>query len=150
MPPLKQLFTDLEALYQRVDKEISLLGAQCSQDGECCQFDRSDLSLFLTELEASYLVHQEGSPPKPLKEERCPYQDGSNCRARAGRPLGCRTYFCDPSLSRAISALYERFHAEIMALHERYRIPYLYRKLSDHTVFTTASLRSERSNKTAS
>lgn len=145
MPPVPQVFTDLEALYQRVDEEISLLGAQCSQDGECCRFDRSELSLFLTELEASYLVCQEGSPPAPLKEERCPYQEGSNCRARAGRPLGCRLYFCDANLSRPISALYERFHAEIMALHERHRIPYLYRKLSDHTVFSTASRRSERS-----
>jgi Fe-S-cluster containining protein len=27
---------------------------------------------------------------------QCPYQEGNRCTARTVRPLGCRTYYCDP------------------------------------------------------
>ncbi|MGB2797972.1 MAG: hypothetical protein WBD44_12040, partial [Phycisphaerae bacterium] len=46
-----------------------------------------------------------GGPDAPW---RCPYQEGDRCTARAGRTLGCRTYFCDPQ-ARARG---EEVHAE--------------------------------------
>ena len=127
-----KVLDDLAALYRRVASAVSPLGAQCRQDGDCCRFDRSGLSLFVTPLEVAYLVGHEGLPEASAEKGRCPYQEGDRCTAREGRPLGCRLYFCDPALSERISEIYEQFHRELIALHERHHVSYDYRDLVGH------------------
>ncbi|MEM7236169.1 MAG: hypothetical protein AAF517_28655, partial [Planctomycetota bacterium] len=48
------------------------------------------------------------------------------CVERERRPLGCRTYFCDPEYRDETEAVYEELHREIQSLAERYGIPYRY------------------------
>ena len=38
---------------------------------------------------------------------RCPYHVGGRCTAREGRPLGCRTYFCDTRTEDALAQTHE-------------------------------------------
>src|SRR5678816_2110155 len=58
---------------------------------------------------------------------RCPWYVDGLCRNRAGRPLGCRVYFCDPGWESEMPAVYERYHAELRAVHDRHGLPYRYR-----------------------
>lgn len=136
MPPEKQAFQALETLYRRVNEALQPQAFDCRRDGECCRFERSGHRLYVTRLEADYLVHCEGVPPAPARAGRCPFQEGDLCLAREGRPLGCRLYYCDPDRAEWIGEQYERFHEKIVALHQRFGIRYEYRPLPGHPVFT--------------
>jgi len=56
----------------------------------------------------------------------CPWLDGRLCGARLARPLGCRTYYCDPRAALWSEPLHESLHGRIRALHERFDIVYHY------------------------
>jgi len=60
------------------------------------------------------------------KQEGCPFQVEGLCTAREARPLGCRVYFCDPAAQAWQNALYEKYHARLQALHERFGLAYVY------------------------
>jgi hypothetical protein len=60
------------------------------------------------------------------KPEGCPYQAGGLCTAREARPLGCRVYFCDANAQSWQSAVYEKYHAKLQALHAAFGVPYEY------------------------
>jgi Fe-S-cluster containining protein len=124
-PALRPLHPDqLAAVYEvyaRVDAALESASASCRACGECCRFGPDRPVLFASALELGVLVASAGPPaaerPVALAEPggpdapwRCPYQEGPGCTARAGRPLGCRTYFCDPE-ARARG---EEVHAEAM------------------------------------
>lgn len=120
---MDRAFTTLRELYTRLDAELAMLAPACSACGNCCDFERAGHILYATELETRYAIAQ--SPPPPANDfSRCPYQDGSACTARAGRPLGCRVYFCEES--EALEALSTRLHEQLRALHTQYAIPYRY------------------------
>ncbi|MHC4985451.1 MAG: hypothetical protein ACYTFO_04770, partial [Planctomycetota bacterium] len=116
--------------YRAVDAEIARLGFTCMGGGTCCRFDIADHRLFVTTAELAYLL-AEGPAPQPARPQRCPYQVGPRCTARAARPLGCRVYFCSPRASQAINALYDRFHALISCLHNELDIDYQYVELGE-------------------
>lgn len=56
----------------------------------------------------------------------CPYLQGNLCGAHGVKPLGCRVYFCDATSQDWQHELTERALAEIRALHDRFRVPYVY------------------------
>jgi Fe-S-cluster containining protein len=56
----------------------------------------------------------------------CPFQVGGLCGVHAVRPLGCRTFYCDPTSTEWQNALYERHHAELRTLHDVLGVPYRY------------------------
>ena len=60
------------------------------------------------------------------KFEGCPYQVGGLCTARQGRPLGCRVYFCDENAQAWQSEVYEKYHAKLKAVHEKFGVAYRY------------------------
>jgi len=127
-------------LYARVDAALESASSSCRACGACCRFGPDRPVLFASALELGVLVASAGPPAAdrpvppggPDAPWRCPYQvaetsgdpgtgtaravagstgrEGSVCTARAGRPLGCRTYFCDPD-ARARG---EEVHAEAM------------------------------------
>jgi len=121
-PALRPLHSDqLAAVYEvyaRVDAALESASATCRACGECCRFGPDRPVLFASALELGVLVESAGPPAAerpvppggPDAPWRCPYQDGPVCTARSGRPLGCRTYFCDP----AARARGEEVHAEAM------------------------------------
>ena len=131
-PPHPDQLAAVYEVYARVDAALESASASCRACGECCRFGPDRPVLFASALELGVLVASAG-PPAPerpvtpgvapakrgfaLAEPggpdapwRCPYQEGPVCTARAGRPLGCRTYFCDPP-ARARG---EEVHAEAM------------------------------------
>jgi len=122
-PPLRPLAPDddaaLAAVYEGVEAALAPQAASCRACGECCRFGPDRPVLFASSLELAYLVASAGPPvPERLAAPggpdapwRCPYQvaktsgdstgrEGDRCTARAGRMLGCRTYFCEPSARR--------------------------------------------------
>ena len=122
---------ELRELYARVDAEIAARNPLCELSGRCCDFPRSGHRLYATEAEVAFAVEARGSIPAAASG-LCPWWVDGRCTNREGRPLGCRLYFCDPGWKDEMAAAYERWHAELKALHERHGLPYRY------VEFTTA------------
>ena len=109
-------FRRLAALYAAVDAEVAALRPTCVVSGRCCRFEEAGHELFATALEADYAAASHPEAPPPEAEGRCPYHVRGLCTAREGRPLACRTYFCDPRTSEALATVHERRLAEVRAI----------------------------------
>ena len=128
-------------LYQDLDAEISARQPVCRNRGACCRFDEYGHSLFVTALEAAYFLASHpaaadtGSPgyPAPLHQPPssalpggCPFQVNGLCTTRAGRPVGCRIFFCDPGSQHWQGPMSEVFLERLRRLHEELGVPYTY------------------------
>lgn len=115
----------LEAIYRRVDREIESTGVTCWLRSRCCDFEKSDHVLFASSVE---LDHVREGHPETFEPDGvlCPFWKDGLCVERDRRPLGCRTYYCDPAFSGRVEAIHERYHGEIRALADRFDVPYLY------------------------
>ena len=120
----------LAEIYRSVDAEIERLDLTCMGGGACCRFDIADHRLFATTAELAYLL-ADGPAPEAPRPQRCPYQMGPRCTARAARPLGCRVYFCAPAAPDAVNGLYDRFHRLICLLHNTLGVEYRYVELTE-------------------
>jgi len=118
---------ELAELYRRVDEEIAARRPRCELSGRCCDFPRSGQRLYATDLESSYALAAAGGSAPEAPSGSCPWYADGLCRNREGRPLGCRVYFCDPGWESQMPAVYERYHAELRALHEAHGLDYRYR-----------------------
>jgi len=120
----------LAGLYARLDDEIAAAGATCDACGLCCDFQRAGHRLYASTMELALLwsVRPAGADPPPSLQ--CPYQVEGACTARSRRPLGCRVHFCRPPSEQWCEQVYERYHRDIGALHERHDIPYRYVELT--------------------
>ena len=121
---------ELAALYARLDAEIAARNPRCELSGRCCDFPRSGHRLYATQPEVEY-ARRAGVAPPPVASGLCPWWVDGRCANRAGRPLGCRIYFCDPAWEPQMPAVYERYHAELRALHARHDLPYRYASFVD-------------------
>jgi len=119
---------ELQELYTALDEQISALSFECRRDGECCRFSRSGLRLFVTWLEAWYLF---ASAPEFEAGDDCAFQEGDICVRREQRALGCRAYGCDRDDEAQSAEIYETFHRQIGAIHEKYDLPYEYRDIRE-------------------
>jgi Fe-S-cluster containining protein len=129
--PRAALARDLAALYARVDAEVAAANPRCDVSGRCCDFPRSGQRLYATDLESAHAAAVAGGVPQGVAAGSCAWYQEGLCRSREGRPLGCRLYFCDPAWEDRMPPLYERYHAELKALHERHGLPYRYRLFVD-------------------
>jgi hypothetical protein len=121
---------DLRSIYAEAQREIESLPAlRCELSGRCCRFREADHELFLTRLEYEEMVAH-GGRPADRGDGACPWLADGLCTNREGRALACRTYFCSDEAEAA--RVTERGHRRIRALHERHRIPYVYRSLQEH------------------
>ncbi len=121
------------AVYGDVEAALGDGAATCRACGACCRFDRTRPVLFASLLEMALLL---GEPPpagadpidpgEPDAPWRCPYQVGDACTARERRPLGCRTYFCDPAARAEGEALYEGTLARLRAIAREAGVPWWY------------------------
>lgn len=117
---------ELRELYARVDAEIAARNPLCELSGRCCDFPRSGHRLYATEAEVDFAVQARGGAIPAVASGLCPWWVDGRCTNRDGRPLGCRLYFCDPGWKDEMTAAYERWHAELKALHARHGLPYRY------------------------
>ena len=103
----------------------------CVASGECCQFARHGHDLFVTGLEAALVTRRTG-PMEPTRARRaweqsvCAHLSGRSCAIHALRPLGCRTYFCDPRATHWHAELAESVHQQVRELHDAHALPYLF------------------------
>lgn len=152
MHPLLQLPPDARALASvwaqaafdpRVDTEIRAVHAACAAQvqarrplclasGACCHFERYGHRLYVTGLETAWTLRELGAAPSletvaaAAARGDCPFLVGSQCGAHAARPLGCRTYYCDPLAQHWQQDLSETLLARIRALHDACSLPYRY------------------------
>ncbi|MBL4771334.1 MAG: YkgJ family cysteine cluster protein [Planctomycetes bacterium] len=105
----EKAFEQLAALYEDLQKEIDAIGPACAMSGLCCRFEEADHELYAGGLETDYAVHCHPDAPEPEAPGRCHYHVKGMCTARKGRPLACRTYFCDESKEDACVDVHEVF-----------------------------------------
>ena len=127
-PPTAAAFPALAALYARLDAELAARNPRCELSGRCCDFPRSGHRLYASGLEADFAVAAAGGVVPDAPSGLCPWHVEGRCTQRRGRPLGCRVYFCDPAFADEMPHVYERFHAELRALHELHGLDYEYRE----------------------
>ncbi len=140
---------DLRRLYERLDGQVAARGPVCWVSGRCCQFDAYGHMLFVTGLEAAWVLRQTAQPPnasaEPARQTQpspaavadqatepapdvgaCPFQLNRLCCVHAVRPMGCRVFFCQHGTEDWQHELYERFLAELRGLHDEHELPYCY------------------------
>ena len=120
----------LEALYRALDKEAAELG-ECKACGRCCHFKTYGHRLYATYVEALYQVQRSGHPPRAFDDDTCGYQEGSECKAREGRVLGCRTFFCGRETAEA-RRIHEAALEGIKRITLEFGLPWRYRPLGEH------------------
>jgi Fe-S-cluster containining protein len=125
------------------DADIAARRPVCNASGRCCHFEAWGHRLYVTAAEVMHFarVHvAAGTTEKPGnaksvslpqffardEPEGCPYQVDNLCTAREARPLGCRVYFCDANNQSWQNDVYEKYHAQLKALHEAGGLPYRY------------------------
>jgi Fe-S-cluster containining protein len=120
---------ELDAVYAQLEAAVAAARPRCDASGRCCRFDEWDHTLFLTAPEAARLFAEPFPPGGEVARDRCPYQVGGLCAARARRPLGCRAYFCDPAWAEPMTDAMEAALAALRSWHERHGVPWDYRPL---------------------
>ena len=143
---VKRISGGVAGILAAADAEIAGRGAVCRGSGRCCHFEEWGHRLYVTTAELVHFVHahlaiaarqskignQETgitSLAQFLAEKDpggCPFQSGTLCTVRDSRPLGCRVYFCDRAAQAWQNDVYEKYHAQLRALHEQFKVPYRY------------------------
>jgi len=129
----------------------------CLASGVCCNFDRFGHRMYVSGLEAAFVVARidaarRARAANPLRildvdaargRGDCPYlvtrsgdpSGSAFCGEHEERPLGCRIFYCDRGADGRgdewQSDLYEAMHREIIALHEAVDAPYRYLEWRD-------------------
>lgn len=119
-------FARLEAIYAELEELLAAVRPVCIARGVCCRFEEADHVLYATGLETDYAAMKKPLAPAPEAEGRCPYHVGGMCTAREGRPLGCRTYYCDPTMQDALEATHERLLGDIRQIERDLDYPATY------------------------
>jgi Fe-S-cluster containining protein len=120
-------------VYERLHVEIDCRRPVCVASGRCCHFESYGHRLYVTTLELAVFrrdlrdVRPDLNAKRlPIVTDGCPLQSGRLCGVHAIRPFGCRIFFCDPTAADWQQEQYERFHAELKRLHQKFAIPYFY------------------------
>ena len=146
----------VEAFFVRARVRIAeVVRAQrpiCLSSGACCNFEKFGHRMYVSGLEAAFVVARidaarkarAANPLRVLDVEAargrgdCPYLvtrsgdpwGSAFCGEHEERPLGCRIFYCDRGAdgrgSEWQSDLYEAMHREVIVLHETVGAPYLY------------------------
>lgn len=132
---------EIRSIYAEVELAVAQERPICLASGHCCRFGEFGHDLFVTAIEAAWFMRNRApSPPdEGVRESRlpvlrmdsggsrsCPYLEDRLCGARTARPLGCRTFHCDPRAARWSGSLHETLHQRLRLLHDRIGIQYHY------------------------
>ncbi len=124
-------FARLEALYVELDAFVEGSHSVCIARGVCCRFEDAGHELFSTALEADYAAAQHPDAAPPEAPGRCPYHVAGRCTARAGRPLGCRTYFCDTRTTSVLEEAHEHFLRRVREIEREEGYPAAYARFPE-------------------
>ncbi len=118
---------DLERIYADLDAELPRHKFVCQASGDCCDFDAFGHRLYATTLEAEWFFRNSPRQRANANPKHCPaWGTDRLCKARTGRMLGCRTFFCSPSKSADPNEVYERFYRRVKDVHDRHGVPFRY------------------------
>jgi Fe-S-cluster containining protein len=141
LPETERFFRDART---RIAEEVRARRPICLASGACCRFEEYGHRMYLSGLEAAFVVSRidaarRARAANPLRildvtdarsRGDCPYLHGTHCGEHEERPLGCRIFFCDKGADGLgddwQSALYEETHRATIALHETLGVPYRY------------------------
>lgn len=151
-----KLVEAVAAILAEADADIAARRPVCVASGRCCRFEEYGHRLYVTAAEMVFfseiengkleMKKGEGMEKGELRMEKdgegrrvslrqffgaesprgCPFQVEGLCTAREARPLGCRLYFCDENAQSWQNEVYEKYHAKLRAVHERFGLPYRY------------------------
>jgi len=138
---MTRLFAKLLAIYDQCGKGTGAGGPSCRACGRCCEFAEHGHDLYLSSLEAAWMIFA-GGPPQKLRRRECPYFKHGRCGNRAGRALGCRTYFCGGDGPEA-RVLHEQALERIRKLSTGAEIPWRYDRI-DRALGAAARARGEK------
>jgi Fe-S-cluster containining protein len=126
-PSVRESVSQLMAsIYRDLDASIGQVQSTCQSCKKCCDFAKSGLNLFVTNLELAYFV-MNVPPVNEISAGRCPYLDANlGCSVREFRPIGCRTYFCTPPQGYDEQALYENAIGQVKRFIETHPLAYGY------------------------
>lgn len=122
----QEAFAQLEQLYADLDVEIAALKPRCEMSGLCCRFEEADHVLYATALETDYATAKHPTAPPPEAPGRCPHHVKGVCTAREGRPIGCRTYFCDGNTEDALLDVHEKYLQRLRGIERSLNYPAAY------------------------
>lgn len=120
---------EVERLYREVEAEINPHQDLCLLRGVCCDFRNCDHRLYASSIEVAYArdrLERRNAEISSSDPDLCPFWRDGRCEARAERPLGCRTYFCDPSWIGRGEEIYERYYARLRALSSQHGLEHSY------------------------
>jgi len=123
---MPSLHRDILGLYAELDAEIVRRHPHCNACGECCDFPKQGFVLYATSAEVGLVTANLPAPGAWDCAELCPFHQDGKCHNRAYRPVGCRTYFCDPKFSVPGPLTYTRFHERLKAIIAHHGHPYRY------------------------
>ncbi|MCB9849086.1 MAG: hypothetical protein H6817_00105 [Phycisphaerales bacterium] len=122
----------MDAYYAELDRAIADREPVCTNRGACCRFASYGHNLFVTAVELAYFLAKTPDPLlAPPDRSFCPYQQAGQCTARAGRPVGCRVYFCDRDAQDWQPGQTESALQELAKIGDRFDIPYVYVEWTD-------------------
>jgi len=118
-------FDDLLELYADLNREIAALALVCSQCGRCCNFVRNDYRLYASLPERALVAARHGTP-RLTPDGDCGFLRDGSCSIHPDRPLGCRTFFCDPAHKSREQDLYHEYQRRLRGMVERYGLEWEY------------------------
>lgn len=134
-------FEELSRLYNEVEAQIRAHSPVCELSSRCCRFREFGHDLFLTSLEHEFLLASGEPAVSPFSAgENCPWQaESGQCKARAGRPLGCRIFFCDPAWADTMPNVMENAMTTLRQISDRNQLQWDYRPLHKHLLESLAA-----------
>jgi hypothetical protein len=143
------LFDRLREIYAAADAAVAEAGPRCDASGRCCRFKEYGHTLFVSQIEADYLLAHAPPFAGPVSDAACPFQVENLCTAREPRPLGCRVYFCDPNYQEVGPQISEKYLGELKRLADKFDLGWRYAPLQlflrEHLGETKPALRFEDS-----
>lgn len=123
-----EIFDRVHEIYASADAAVAALGPVCESSGRCCRFTEYGHTLFLSDMEAEYLLATAPGYDR-VTPDGCPFQVDGLCTARDERPLGCRVYFCDPKFQEAMPVILEEHLNKLKRLADEAGRPWRYAPL---------------------
>lgn len=120
------LYSELGAVYQQLEKELMMLNPGCTRCGTCCNFNAFDHILYTSSIEVDFIVQNVTVPDFNVSDNVCPFLKDNQCGIRDFRTLGCRVFYCNPHSKEILQSLYEKYYQMIKDLSEKYHTPWNY------------------------
>lgn len=126
----------LRAIDAEVAESTRAAKPLCVASGRCCRFEQFGHRLFVTGLEAAWVLRRLRSDldrsltgselAAAMASGTCPFLRDGLCSVHTIRPFACRTFFCDPRATAWQAELHERMHARVRSLHDEVGVAYRY------------------------